>query len=267
MKNTICKTLLACAVTAAVAFSANASAAVYPDFEVNAAIGGADKTFTADKMTGNYVELINLTKPGAFDVSLFWYAGSFVADDGETALTTKQTGLGDKYGIYALYKASGTVSNNGVKTTFNFATGSGTLEVWLDKNADTTYKATVAKDGFDTTGTTGDILLAKGTPLSGQGTLDPSLSTCGGQGINCGSFGSTTTFVLTEDGSKFFVKPTPFYPLSFQSGQLNNFDVSGRQKINGSLDVVFDVPEPTSVALLGLGLVGLGLSRRRSRKA
>jgi len=278
MQQIINKTLLATAIAGALGLASSgvmAQTAVFPDFRVNeASIAGAvANAFTADKITGNYVEVITFTGPpasGSFDVSLRWNAGQFVGNDGRDPVSSQLGGTtANQYGLYALYTGNGTYASNGTQTTFNFAPG-GSLRVFSDANSDTTFnQPATGSTAFTTGNSSDDRLLATGVPISGQGTLDRMLPTCGtggGSGINCGSFGTSTTFALTADGNSYFVAPTPFYNLSFQSGQLNNFSPTGTQVINGSLDVVFGgsaVPEPASIALIGLGLMGLGLSRRR----
>lgn len=276
MKKFLTKTVLACSVAAATLFTATVAnaATTFNQFTVSHTEGAVTTTFNADKITGNYVEVITFSGPGTFDVSLFWDAGQFVANGGETALKPVDSRLGIDYGIYGLYKASGTVTTVGGKTTFTFIPGTGSLSLYLDEGTNTVKTANAASgSGSFTLANTGDdLLLATGNPLAGQGNLDPTLSTCsagGGAGINCGSFGSTTTFLLTVPvGTGFFTAPNPFYDLSFQSGQLNNFDLTGTQVINGSLDVVFGrVPEPSTTALLGLSLLGLGFTVRRRKQS
>ena len=262
------KTFLAAAVTAAVGFASNSAVAVvFPDFTVDATGYGAPATFVADKITGNYAEWISVNTTGGFDVSILWNAGQFVANDGATALPAggpSGTGLGNTYGMYALFQGSGVLNSFGSTTNFTLTPG-GSLALYLDPNLNTGFVDPVAVQGqnpWTTTNSGDDLLIASGAGLSGSGTLNTS---CGG--INCGSFGQATSFNLQNpNGTSFFILPVPFYDVSFQSGQFNNFSPVGTQKINGSMDAVF-VPEPESLALLGIGLLGLAMTRRNRKQA
>lgn len=262
--NAFSKTIIAASIAAAAVFSGTAAAATAPfnSFTVDP-VNGTYANFVADKITGNYTETATFNPDGTFNVSLVWTAGQFVTNGGNTPLQGFQTGLGNSYGLFATYSANGNYAVNGTITTFTFAPGTGNLSLFLDN--------TLGVAG-------GETLLGTGNPLAGEGTLNPNLSTCSnpgnpnGNGINCGSFGASSSFQLTSAGSDFFILPNPFYTMSFQSGQLNNFTASGTQTINGSLDVVFEgqpaeVPEPASVGLLGLGMLGLYAARRRNKKA
>jgi hypothetical protein len=263
MKSKLNKTLIAGAVMAALGLaSSSASAIAFPDFTFDAP---TKAPFVADKMTGNYTEVITFTSLTTFDVSIAWVAGQFVKNDGNTALNALTTGLGSDYGLYATFYGTGTVALGPV-TTFTLTPG-GTFNLFYDAyvgGVETSITAPALGGGaFTFSDDADDSPIATGGGLYGSGSLDTG---CAG-GINCGSFGQTTSFVLNALGSSLFTAPVPFYNLSFQSGQFNSFVTEGTQTINGSLDVVFGVPEPTTLALMGLGLVGLGLGRRNRNAA
>lgn len=249
------------------AATATQAADIYPDFKVDpTATGSLAGTFTADKITGNYVEVITFGA-GTFDISLLWQPTGFSYPDGQNNVPF--TGLGSSYLLYATFKGSGTFTTNGTDSTFTLNPG-GVFEFYRDAisvagtNTTFTNPATGALSFGKTLGSDGaDMLLATGNGIQGTGNL-----TCTGSGINCGSFGQLTTFALTADGKKFFVDPVPFYDFTLTAGQFNGFaPVPGATlTLNGSLDGVFTrIPEPGSLALVGVALLGFAASRRRKQ--
>ncbi len=72
-------------------------------------------------------------------------------------------------------------------------------------------------------------------------------------------------FTLTDDGKGYFVSPTPFSLRVNVDGDFDNFLVVGTQNIDGDVSAQFLVPEPGSLILAGLALLGLGVSSNRRK--
>ena len=283
------KSLLTLAVGAALGLaSLQVSAVVLKDFTVNeTSVPGAEiagLTFVADKVTGPYSEVITFDGAGGFEARILWDATSFSSNDGANLETSLLGSAFDpQYQMYALIHATGTVSGG------TFVGGTASLDWYIDPLSDTSKLFTnnggtnVNQDAIDVAGLTAadailvgnasdDYLIASSSVLeSGEGHIFTGGGANGDFQIIWDELGLTTgdqngdATDGDQNGDLYFTQPRPFHMMVEASGQLQNFDIAGSQFIVGSVDVTF-VPEPGMLALMGLGLLGLGATARR-RKA
>lgn len=211
------------------------------------------KGFTADKLNGAYFEELQVVQNPDSSLS---FASTVIVDWGnwrrnEGGSQVAGTLLNGQYGLYTVVTATGSLV--GGKFLANFAS----FSLYSDANLDTYDKSIDALLNPVLPNDSDDELLATGSFQSGSG--DASAP---------GRFAFFfKDFSLTSFGEQFFIAPRPFHWLVKSDGDVDDgsFNVTGpgRFSLAGDVSAVFVVPEPTSIALAGLGLIGLGLSRRR----
>ena len=234
-----------------------------------------------DRVSFSYQAIIDQSNDGsglggildgdAFAENGFLQFGSYLNDAGGVIPSLLNTPGG--YGVYATFEATGTavVTPLGqIDVTFDAFT----MEFFIDDDLDTIL--TNSDDGIvgnaivnpvSVSNNADDNLIATATVLGANDTLLQN-------SLNDGSFEiQLTDFGRNLFGESFLTSPEPFYTLMSFTGVTTELDPDGSATdpfvttATGSGDLFF-VPEPGTMTLFGVGLLGLGMSmRRRYKKA